>query len=120
MDEAMEHGGLLLEILPKPKKQKGIDEEAQGSDPRPGDSRFSIYMQQKMLDFYSKRGSVLRAWAEAKDLSQDQFDAAKTAPPDGLNYTPDENKHRMYPLGFLKSSIICSQCLNKIVCLAHY
>jgi hypothetical protein len=96
MDEAIEHAGLVLEILPKPKKKKGSDEEAKGTDPRPGETGFTAYMQQKMLDFYGKRGSVLRAWAKEKGLSVDQFDSVKSIPTEGNDYTPDEAKHRTF------------------------
>lgn len=94
MDEGMEHAGLILEILPKPKKKKGGDVEAEGADPRPGDSRFAKYLEQMMLDFYSKRGETLNAWAREKGLSEDQFDAANSVPPDSDNFTPDEAQHR--------------------------
>lgn len=96
MDEAMEHAGLVLGILPKPKKKKGGDEEAKGDDPRPGDEGFKVYMQKKMLEFYSKRGSVLRAWAREKGLSEDQFNSAHSVPLDGSNPTPDEAKHSKF------------------------
>lgn len=96
MDEAMEHAGLVLEILPKPKKKKGVDEEAKGFDPRPGESTFTAYMEKKMEEFYGKRGSVLRAWAKEKGLSKDHFDNAKSIPLDGSDPSPDELQHRMY------------------------
>lgn len=94
MDEAMEHAGLVLEILPKPTKKKSSDEEEKGAGPKPGESGFTAYMQQKMMDFYSKRGGVLRAWAKEKGLSEDQFNARKGIPTEGSDYTPDEAKHR--------------------------
>lgn len=104
MDEAMEHAGLVLEILPRPKKKNNNDEEAKGTEPKPGDSGFTAYMQQKMLEFYSKRGSVLRAWAKEKGLSEDQFNAAKAAPSGGNDFTSDEAKHRMSLINIFPSS----------------
>lgn len=94
MDEGMEHAGLVLEILEKPKKNKGEDEEAKGTDPKPGDVDFSKYLEQKMDDFYRKRGDTLKAWARQKGLTEDQFDAGKSSHPDGKNFTPGEAQHR--------------------------
>ena len=101
MDGAMEHAGLVLELLPKP-KMKTNDEEATG-DPKPGEPAFVQFMEKKMVDFYTKRGSVLRTWAKEKGLSEDQFDAAKPVSPDAADFTPDEAKHRKYH--------ILAQCL---------
>ncbi|OBT64942.1 hypothetical protein VE03_05687 [Pseudogymnoascus sp. 23342-1-I1] len=95
MDEGMEHAGLVLEILPKPKKKKGGDVEDKGTDPRPGNADFAKYLNQKMVDFYSKRGETLKAWARENGLSEDQFDSVKSVlPRDGDNFTPDEAQHR--------------------------
>jgi hypothetical protein len=94
MDEGLEHAGLVLEILPKQKTKIGVDEEAKGADPRPGDSEFTKYMEQKMIDFYGRRGEALRAWAREKGLSADRFDAANTVPPEGPDIAPDDDRHR--------------------------
>ncbi|OBT57952.1 hypothetical protein VE04_03041 [Pseudogymnoascus sp. 24MN13] len=94
MDEGMEHAGLVLEILPKPKKKKEGDVEENGTDPRPGDLEFTSFLNQKVVDFHSKRGETLKAWARQKGLSQDQFDNAKSAPSNSKNLTPDEAQHR--------------------------
>ncbi|KFY72534.1 hypothetical protein V499_07347 [Pseudogymnoascus sp. VKM F-103] len=94
MDEGMEHAGLVLEILPKPKKKKEGDVEENGTDPRPGDLEFTSFLNQKVVDFHSKRGETLKAWARQKGLSEDEFDNAKSAPGDSNNLTPDEAQHR--------------------------
>jgi hypothetical protein len=94
MDEGMEHAGLVLELLPTPKKKKGQDEEEKGTDPRPGDPEFSKFLEQKMLDFYSQRGKALKAWAKERRLSEAQFDAAKSVPPEVNNFTPEDSQHR--------------------------
>ncbi|KAH8599866.1 hypothetical protein B0O99DRAFT_564613 [Bisporella sp. PMI_857] len=93
MDQGLEHAGIVLELLPKPKKSKAVDEEAQ-SEPKPGDPDFAKYLGEKVKSFYSTRGQVLRAWAKEKGLSESQFDAAKTAPVERNEFTPDEAKHR--------------------------
>jgi len=95
MDEGLEHAGLCLEVLAKPKKKK-VDEEQAKGDPKPGDLDFSDHMEKKMMNFYGQRGKVLRAWAREKGLSEAQFDSASVPPPDCETYTPDEAKHRAY------------------------
>jgi hypothetical protein len=89
----MEHAGLLLELIPKPKKKKGEDVEAKADGPKPGDPDFAKYLDKKMLDFYSRRGETLRAWARQKGLSESKFDSTKMPPP-GQDWNPDEAQHR--------------------------
>jgi hypothetical protein len=109
MDEGMEHAGLVLEILPRPKKKKAADEEEKGFDPRPGDESFAKHMEKTVKDFYSKRGEVLRAWAKEKGLSEAQFDAAQSPVHEPKNFTPGEAKHR---------TSISSHCRRMLLTLA--
>ena len=92
MDEGLQHAGLVLELLPKPKTNSGSDEEAKGADPQPGSPKFAEYMDKKLLDFYGRRGETLRAWARQKGLSVDQFNAEMEDLP-GTTPTLDETKH---------------------------
>lgn len=94
MDEGLQHAGVLLEILPKPKAKKGEDIEATGDVHKPGHPQFGVDLEKKMTDFYSKRGQTLRAWAKQKGLSEAQFDAAPASPGEGSDWTADEAKHR--------------------------
>lgn len=94
MDEGMEHASLVLEIQPKPKKKKKDDVEEEGAGPRPGDLEFASYLNQKVVDFNSKRGEALKTWAREKGLSEDQFDSVKGISGDRNNFTPDEAQHR--------------------------
>lgn len=92
MDEGIEHAGLLLELIPKPKqKEEDIEEKADG--PKPGDADFANYLDKKMVDFYSKRGETLKSWARQKGITQDEFNSSRT-PALGEDWTPDEAKHR--------------------------
>jgi hypothetical protein len=93
MDEGIQHAGLLLELIPKPRKQKEEDIEQKAEGPKPGDPDFAKYLDKKMLEFYSKRGETLKAWARQKGLTASQFDATKS-PPRGEEWTPDEAQHR--------------------------
>lgn len=94
MDEGLQHAGLVLELLPKPKTNNGNDEEAEGADPQPGNPKFAEYMDKKMLDFYSKRGETLRAWARQKGLSVEQFNAEVEAVPETGPILPGDAKHQ--------------------------
>jgi hypothetical protein len=93
MDEGLEHAGLLLELIPKPKKKKSADIEEKGADPKPGDPEFFNFLNKKIEDFYGKRGEGLKAWAKQKGLSQEQFDTVRS-PLEGQEYTPTEAQHR--------------------------
>ena len=93
MDEGLEHVSLILDIVPKPKKKKGDDEESKSPETKPGDPEFAKYLARKISDFYNERGATLKAWAREKGLSEDQFDAAKV-PPTGEGYTRSEAQHR--------------------------
>lgn len=92
MDEGLQHAGLVLELLPKPKKTSTGDEEGKGTEPQPGDSGFAEYMDKKMVDFYNKRGETLREWARQKGLSVEQFNRVMEDLPDPQS--PDEGKHQ--------------------------
>jgi hypothetical protein len=93
MDEGLQHAGLLLELIPKPKKKKQEDVEETADNPKPGHPDFAKYLEKTLLDFYSKRGETLKAWARQKGISESQFDATKT-PALGDDWTPDEAQHR--------------------------
>jgi hypothetical protein len=94
MGEGMLHAGFTLEILPRPKKKTGEDIEASGNDPRPGDVGFAQFLDQKLRDFYSKRGTALKTWAREKGLSEGRFDTTKGPPFDTDEYTNEEAEHR--------------------------
>ncbi len=93
MDEGMEHVGLVLELLPKPKAKKEEDVEAKGGNPKPGDKDFSGYLNKKVLDFYSKRGKIVKAWARQKGLMKGESDVLG-ARAEAYSSNPDEAKHR--------------------------
>lgn len=99
MDQGLEHAGLLLEILPPPKKSKVADEESKGTiDPVPGDPEFASRMIDSLDVFYKNRGNVLKTWAREKGLSDIQFDSANAYHPKDHTYTPNEAQHSKYIL----------------------
>lgn len=90
IDEGLEHAGMLLEILPRPKapqksenSAKGsamvADVEAKGDLTEPGDPGFAAALLSKIQSFHDVRGTILRAWATEKGLLADN------APLDEIN-----------------------------------
>ncbi|EEU33768.1 uncharacterized protein NECHADRAFT_98339 [Fusarium vanettenii 77-13-4] len=75
IDQGLEHTGICLEILPKPKVTRkstssGSDDvEAHGDAVNPGDQCFGSLVDKKVQEFYLQNGDIPRAWVgdEASD-----------------------------------------------------
>ena len=97
MDEGLEHAGIILEFIKPPKTEKPaagtIDVEAKGDVKRPGDEGFTEDLQRRLEEFYSKRGETTRHWARQKNLSKDEWNAAKSPGLDATKITQEEIKH---------------------------
>lgn len=89
LDQGLEHAGICLGLLPKPKNgsPKGgksapdhprVDIEA-GEGPKPGDRGFTEVLGGKVDAFHSKKGELLRTWIREKgfDLSEDNANASR-------------------------------------------
>ncbi|KAH7134539.1 hypothetical protein B0J13DRAFT_641034, partial [Dactylonectria estremocensis] len=78
IDQGLEHTGIRLEILPKPKAGKksrssGSDDvEAHGDEVNPGDERFASFVDKKVRKFYSQTSEILRACARERTLVGDE------------------------------------------------
>ncbi|RWA11806.1 hypothetical protein EKO27_g3326 [Xylaria grammica] len=79
ISEGLQHSGILLEILPRPKEPKesesnangpfmNADVESRGDLVRPGDPGFAQAFRAKIQCFRDMRGTILRAWAKEKGL----------------------------------------------------
>ncbi|KAM6514346.1 hypothetical protein FALCPG4_015494 [Fusarium falciforme] len=74
IDQGLEHTGIGLEILPKPKackksRSSGSDDvEAHGDEANPGDERFASVLDKKVRQFYSQNGEILKACARERTL----------------------------------------------------
>ncbi|KAJ4138006.1 hypothetical protein NW754_001365 [Fusarium falciforme] len=74
IDQGLEHTGIGLEILPKPKAYKksrssGSDDvEAHGDEANPGDEGFASVLDKKVRQFYSQNGEILKACARERTL----------------------------------------------------
>lgn len=86
IDQGLEHAGICLEILPKPKKSKNInhsrsnnvniDVEGHGGQICPGDEQFGAIVHNKVLNIYTQRGNILRTWLSERLLVVDEMDPA--------------------------------------------
>jgi hypothetical protein len=87
MDQGLQHSGLVLEILPHPKRAKtsgtgkspasAEDLEKKGDAVEPGDSGFAAHLQQKIQKFHSCRHRILQAWANEVGLVGNEDDVDK-------------------------------------------
>ncbi|KAK3334240.1 hypothetical protein B0T19DRAFT_148639 [Cercophora scortea] len=74
IDQGLEHAGLLLELLPRPKKDKSpkaVDVEARGEEIKPGEPGFARVIDDKIEAFNFKRGELLKTWVEHGGLPTD-------------------------------------------------
>ncbi|KAI1871436.1 uncharacterized protein JN550_004430 [Neoarthrinium moseri] len=99
IDQGLEHVGILLEILPRPKAQKkkdsqrsgSIDVEATGNLIQPGDPGFAEVLEQKVNLIKDVKGKVLKVWAKERGLIKDEL-SQDTIDPNCLS--GDDIKHR--------------------------
>lgn len=116
LDQALEHAGYVLELIPKPKrkgKTRGEDVEATGDEIKPGDSRFTKYLEQRLKELYSTRGSVLRGWARSKGLASASVDTSSGLPNPNLSLPLDEAQHQrdqqqLFLILFLEQLLYCA------------
>lgn len=79
LDQGLEHAGLVLEILPRPKKAKkktdaaDADVEAKGDSVQPGDPGFARTLEEKVKSFEAVKVDILTSWASQRGLA---FDAS--------------------------------------------
>lgn len=79
IDQGLEHAGICLELLPRPKKAakkpapdaKDADVEAQGGS-RPGEAGFAQVVDAKACEFYSRKDELLRTWFKGRALVADE------------------------------------------------
>ncbi|GAB1320884.1 ER transporter 6TM N-terminal domain-containing protein [Madurella fahalii] len=77
IDQGLEHAGICLELLPRPKKvspKAGKDLEA-GERPKPGDRGFARIVDGKVDAFHSKKGELLKTWIREKGFDLNENNA---------------------------------------------
>ncbi|KAK8076681.1 hypothetical protein PG994_003953 [Apiospora phragmitis] len=78
LDQGLEHAGMVLEILPRPKKPKkradaiDADVEAKGDMVQPGDPGFARTLEEKVKSFEAVKVDILRSWARERGLAFDE------------------------------------------------
>ncbi|KAK8022067.1 hypothetical protein PG993_012834 [Apiospora rasikravindrae] len=77
LDQGLEHAGMVLEILPRPKKPKksdaaDADVEAKGDMVKPGDPEFARTLEEKVKSFEAVKVDILRSWASQRGLAFDE------------------------------------------------
>ncbi|KAI9744784.1 MAG: hypothetical protein M1818_001709 [Claussenomyces sp. TS43310] len=121
MDEGLEHVGILLEFIPRPKQKSSakdtaaaedVDVEAEGDSIKPGEMGFADFIRKRMEAFYSKRAETLRTWAKEKGLSATVFDAAHSSGPHEVG-SPDETHHyrdqqQLYMILYMEHLLYCT------------
>jgi hypothetical protein len=133
MDQGLEHAGIVLEILPRPRvtksdKQKESDVEQQkDAVARPGSAGFSEQMEGKVQMFHSRRSHILHTWAKEVGLVPDE-DGEGIIPPDPKFTSSDYSQsHRaqlyilLYMVKLVRSirSRIGTKTLTSRRCTAH-
>lgn len=82
VDLGLEHVGMCLELIPRPKKKASarsekspsgpsdIDVEA-GEEPKPGDPGFAKIIDEKIQAFYARKGELLKTWVQERGINLD-------------------------------------------------
>ncbi|KAK4167698.1 hypothetical protein QBC43DRAFT_202945 [Cladorrhinum sp. PSN259] len=89
IDQGLEHAGICLEILPRPKKARkgGVDVEARGEKIGPGDPALANVIKEKVEAFYSKKGELLNRWVKERGFNPVRDEADLDNSP--CSYWPD-------------------------------
>lgn len=91
IDQGLEHAGIVLELLPDPRKdakkkkinktnkkdkksKADVDVEAKGDLVNPGDPEFANILRSKVRVFHTVRKEILHAWARENGLAHDNID----------------------------------------------
>ncbi|KAL2020820.1 hypothetical protein VTK56DRAFT_7913 [Thermocarpiscus australiensis] len=91
IDQGLEHAGMRLELLPRPKASLGgarklsseasqVDIEA-GEETKPGGSSFAKVLDEKIQAFSSRKGELLRAWVQEKGINLDERNHSRSSFP---------------------------------------
>lgn len=121
IDEGLQHAGMLLEILPRPKASPKSDNSADGSATvadveakgdliGPGDPGFAAALLRKIQSFHDVRGTLLRTWAQEKGLLADNapFDDIKNFSFSQTDARACRDREQLYVLLYLETLVrIC-------------
>ncbi|KAK8061115.1 hypothetical protein PG997_015336 [Apiospora hydei] len=71
LDQGLEHAGMVLEILPRPKKAKKAAADADADVEAKGDM-FARTLEEKVKSFEAVKVDILRSWANQRGLAYDE------------------------------------------------
>lgn len=92
IDQGLEHAGICLEILPRPKQaaKPNIDVEARGEKIAPGDPALAQVIAEKVEAFNSRKGEILRTWVKEQGFNPT---AEELEIPSPLSDSPEGREH---------------------------
>ena len=108
VDQGLEHAGMCLELLPRPKKKASgkagesasglaeADVEA-GDEPKPGDPGFSRIIDEKIQTFYCRKGELLRTWVQERGISLDEES------PENSSFRSERDQVQLYVILYLEN-----------------
>ncbi|KAL2865730.1 uncharacterized protein BJX67DRAFT_174312 [Aspergillus lucknowensis] len=81
VDEGLQHIGLTLKLVPRPKNGKPASDPESSANPVPGDKGFSACLEKRLSDFKIAKRLALRTWSEEKGITlpPDFFEHPATA-----------------------------------------
>jgi len=91
IDRGLEHAGLCLELIPRPKlaaHSGEVDLEARGGESQPGDAGFARVIDERVQQFYSKRGELTKSWAREREFVE------REELWEGSSKSPEERRER--------------------------
>lgn len=109
--DGLEHAGMVLELLPKPKAAKqqtaaeGVDVEAKGGEAQPGDAGFAEALLKKFAKFEELRGEIPKAWARERGFFTDDEQLPDGAPPENPPKATVPDLAQLYILLFLEKMV---------------
>lgn len=90
IDQGLEHAGICLELLPRPKRDSAkaksrsgpfqVDIEA-AAEPKPGNPGFARIIEEKLDAFNSRKGELLKTWARERGIDLAEESATRPSFP---------------------------------------
>lgn len=128
IDQGLEHAGLVLELLPKPRQKTKetntaedsgsaeLDVEAQiDNDLHPGDPGFASFVDEKVQAFSSLKGEILRTWAKQRGLASDEEHHLRPLSR-VTTETRQRNQAQLYVLLYMEQ-LVSTTCFSVPLCL---
>ncbi|KAK0646981.1 hypothetical protein B0T16DRAFT_429608 [Cercophora newfieldiana] len=111
ISQGLEHAGILLELLPRPNvgKKAGsgdTDVEAEADNTKPGDPGFAAVVDDKIQQFNSRKGELLKAWLRERALAS-QEDETNGIEPKHSDERRERQQNQLHIVLYMES-LMCS------------